>query len=65
MPSLRSGSKLETVDKDTVSVIPDLQNSIRRTLDRVNKIQTRTAFTQAEVEYLQARIGDVFKSYVP
>jgi hypothetical protein len=58
-------SDLETVDEDSVGVILDLQNSIRRTLDTINKIQTRTALTQAEVEYLQSRIADVFKSYVP
>lgn len=58
-------SDLEEIDRDTVDVILDLQNSIRRTLDTINKIQTRTALTQAEVEYLQARIADVFKSYVP
>jgi len=58
-------SDLETVDEDTLGVILDLQGSIRRTLDTINKIQTRTALTQAEVEYLQARIADLFKSYVP
>lgn len=58
-------SDLETVEEDTVNVILDLQNSIRRTLDTINKIQTRTALTQAEVEYLQARIADVFEAYVP
>jgi len=58
-------SDLEAVDEDAVGVILDLQGSIRRTLDTINKIQTRTALTQAEVEYLQARIADLFKSYVP
>jgi hypothetical protein len=58
-------SNLETVDEDTVGVILDLQNSIRRTLDTINKMQTRSALTAAEVEYLQARMADVFKSYVP
>lgn len=58
-------SELETVDEGTVDVILNLQDSIRRTLDTINKIQTRTALTQAEMEYLQARIADVFKSYVP
>lgn len=58
-------SELETVDEGAVDVILNLQDSIRRTLDTINKIQTRTALTQAEMEYLQARIADVFKSYVP
>jgi hypothetical protein len=57
--------EVEEIDPDTVGVILDLQDSIRRTLDTLNKIQTRTALTQAEMEYLQARIADVFKSYVP
>jgi len=57
--------ELETVDEDTISVILDLQDSIRRTLDSINKIQTRTALTQAEVEYLQARMADVLKTHVP
>jgi hypothetical protein len=56
---------LDTLDEDTVSVILDLQTSIRRTLDTINKIQTRTALTQAEVEYLQARMADVLKTHVP
>ncbi|WP_263842055.1 hypothetical protein [Salinibacter sp.] len=56
---------LGTLDEDAVSVILDLQREIRRTLDTINKIQTRSALTAAEVEYLQARIADLFKSYVP
>lgn len=58
-------SDLEAVDENTVGVILNLQSSIRRTLDTINKIQTRTALTQAEVEYLEARIADLFKTYVP
>ncbi|PSQ96955.1 MAG: hypothetical protein BRD55_04770 [Bacteroidetes bacterium SW_9_63_38] len=58
-------SELETVDEDTVGVVLDLQDSIRRTLNTINKIQTRTALTQAEVEYLQARMADVLKTHVP
>ena len=58
-------SDMDTVTKDNVSVLLDLQNSIRRTLDSIDKIQTRTALTAAEVEYLQARIADLFKTYVP
>lgn len=58
-------SDLETVDEDSVGVILDLQDSIRRTLDTINKIQTRSALTAAEVEFLQARIADLFKNYVP
>jgi hypothetical protein len=56
---------LGTLDEDAVSVILDLQREIRRTLDTINKIQTRTALTQAEVEYLQARMADVLKTHVP
>jgi len=58
-------SDMETVDEDGVSVLLDLQDSIRRTLDTINKIQTRSALTAAEVEYLQARVADIFRSYVP
>jgi len=56
---------LDALDEDTISVILDLQKEIRRTLDTINKIQTRTALTQAEVEYLQARMADVLKTHVP
>ena len=56
---------LGTLDEEAISVILDLQGSIRRTLDTINKIQTRSALTAAEVEYLQARIADLFKTYVP
>ena len=56
---------LDALDEDTISVILDLQKEIRRTLDTINKIQTRTALTQAEVEYLQARVADVLKTHVP
>lgn len=56
---------LDTVDEDTVGVILDLQNSIRRTLNTINKIRTRTALTAAETQFLQARIADLFETYVP
>jgi hypothetical protein len=58
-------SDMETVTEDNVGVLLDLQNSIRRTLDSINKIQTRSALTAAEVEFLQARIADLLKTYVP
>jgi len=58
-------SDMETVTEDSVSVLLDLQDSIRRTLDSINKIQTRSALTAAEVEYLQARVADLLKTYVP
>ncbi len=57
--------EVDTLDEDTVGVILDLQNSIRRTLDSINKIRTRSALTAAEVQYLQSRVADLFKSYVP
>ncbi|WP_251951929.1 conjugal transfer protein TraH, partial [Salinibacter ruber] len=57
--------EVEEIGPETVGVILDLQNSIRRTLDTINKIQTRTALTASEIEFLQARIADLFKSYVP
>jgi hypothetical protein len=56
---------MDAVTEDNVSVLLDLQNSIRRTLDTINKIRSRTALTAAEVEYLQARVADLFQSYVP
>jgi BMFP domain-containing protein YqiC len=58
-------SDMDAVTEENVSVLLDLQNSIRRTLDSINKIQTRTALTAAEVEFLQARIADLFDTYVP
>jgi hypothetical protein len=56
---------LETLDEDTVSAILRLQDSIRKTLDSINRIKTRTALTASEIELVQARIADLFKSYVP
>ncbi len=56
---------MDEVTEENVSVLLDLQNSIRRTLDSINKIQARTALTTAEVEYLQARIADLFEAYIP
>lgn len=56
---------MDEVTEESVSVLLDLQNSIRRTLDSINKIQSRTALTAAEVEYLQARIADLFNTYIP
>jgi len=56
---------METVTEDNVGVLLNLQDSIRRTLDTINKIQTRTALTAAEVDFLQARIADLFRRYVP
>jgi len=58
-------SEVETLDEETVGVILDLQNSIRKTLDSINQIKTRSALTAAEVQYLQSRVADLFKSYVP
>jgi len=58
-------AEVEQIDPETVGVILDLQDSIRRTLDTINKIRTRSALTAAEVQYLQARIADLFRQYVP
>jgi len=58
-------SDMDAVTEENVGVLLDLQNAIRRTLDSINKIQTRSALTAAEVEYLQARVADLFKTYVP
>jgi hypothetical protein len=58
-------AKIEDLDEESVSVLLDLQDSIRRTLDTINKIRTRTALTAAETQFLQARIADLFETYVP
>lgn len=58
-------SDMDAVTEEGVSVLLDLQDSIRRTLDTINKIQTRSALTAAEVEFLQARVADLFESYLP
>lgn len=50
------------IDTDTVVT---LVKEIRQTLDTINKIMSRTALTTAEVEYLQAAVADVIRSYVP
>ncbi len=58
-------SDMDAVAEENVGVLLDLQNAIRRTLGSINKIQTRSALTAAEVEFLQARVADLFKTYVP
>jgi hypothetical protein len=58
-------SDMDAVTEDNVSVLLDLQDSIRRTLDTINKMQARTALTAAEVDYLQARVADLLNEYVP
>ena len=55
---------LDSADLDG-SVIVTLVQEIRRTLDTINKIMSRTALTTAEVQYLQAAVADVIKRYVP
>ena len=37
---------METVTEDSIGVLLDLQDSIRQTLDTINKIQTRTAIKE-------------------
>lgn len=46
-------------------IVVTLVKEIRKTLDTINKIMSRTALTSAEVEYLQAAVADVIRSYVP
>ncbi len=58
-------SDMDAVTEENVGVLLDLQNVIRRTLGSINKIQTRSALTAAEVEFLQARVADLFKTYMP
>ncbi len=45
--------------------VMDMTEAISRTLDRINKIMSRTALTQAEIQYLQARFADILTKYVP
>lgn len=54
----------ENSELDTDTVVT-LVKEIRKTLDTINKIMSRTALTTAEVEYLQAAVADVIRSYVP
>lgn len=58
-------SELETVDGDSVSVVVDLVNALRKCLNTINQIRTRTALTAAEVEFLQARMADVLQKHLP
>jgi len=55
------------LDSDDIEegAVVTLVQEIRRTLDTINKIMARTALTTAEVEYLQAAVADVIRSYVP
>lgn len=46
-------------------MILDLVDEIRKALNTINQIQTRSALTAAEVDFLQARIAEILKSYVP
>ena len=55
---------LDSPDLDP-TVVVTLVKEIRKTLDTINKIMSRTALTAAEVEYLQGAVADVIRSYVP
>lgn len=55
---------LDSPDIDA-GVVVELVKEIRKTLNIINKIMSRTALTAAEVEYLQAAVADVIRSYVP
>jgi len=57
--------KVEEIDPETVGVILDLVDEIRKALNTINQIQTRSALTAAEVDFLQVRIAEILKSYVP
>lgn len=53
------------LDEEQAKTAFQFTESISRTLDRINKIMSRTALTQAEVQYLQARFADILTKYVP
>ena len=52
-------------DREAVETIVRLQSAIRRTLNTINKIESRSALTAAEVDYLQAAVADVLQTHVP
>ena len=50
---------------DDIERIFGMIEAISRLVERIAKILTAKALTQAEVQYLQARIADLLTSYVP
>jgi hypothetical protein len=50
---------------DDIARIFSMTEAISRLVERIAKILTATALTQAEVQYLQARIVDLLSTYVP
>ena len=56
---------VDGLSKEEAEHIFAMTEAITRTVDRINKIMSRTALTGAEIEYLQARYADILKRYVP
>lgn len=56
---------VDTVDEDVVADVTSLVDAVRRGADTVSKMEARTALTARHVEFLQARIADILKTYVP
>ena len=50
---------------DDIARIFSMVEAISRLVERIAKILAATALTQAEVQYLQARIVDLLSTYVP
>lgn len=50
---------------DDIERIFGMIEAIGRMIERIAKILNSTALTQAEVQYLQARIADLLTVYVP
>ena len=50
---------------DDIARIFNMVEAISRLVERIAKVLATTALTQAEVQYLQARIVDLLSTYVP
>lgn len=57
--------EVEEVDAETVDGATKLISEIRKTLNAISKIKTRNALTANELRFVQARIAEMFKDYLP
>jgi hypothetical protein len=58
-------SGVETVNQDVVSDITTLVAEVRRSADTISQMDARDALTARHVEYLQAAVADVLRTWVP
>ena len=57
--------ELDEVDAETIGGATKLVSEIRKTINAISKVKTRTALTAGELQFVQARLADIFRRHVP